>query len=88
MTRFEVYVVPRATRPGPDGRHGGVPRLRVASPPTDGRANAEVERVLGRLLGCRVRLTGGLRSRRKRVEVALSSGEVERRLVRGFGPVL
>ena len=86
MPRFDVYVVPRSKRPGPDGRHNGVPRLRVTSPPTDGRANSEAERSLSELLGSRVRLTGGGRSRRKTFEIErLPSSDLEDLLRQTFG---
>lgn len=86
MPRFDVYVVPRSRRPGPDGRYDGVPRLRVTSPPAEGRANSEAERSLSELLGGRVRLTGGGRSRRKTFEIeSLSSSKLEDRLRRTFG---
>jgi uncharacterized protein YggU (UPF0235/DUF167 family) len=80
-----VYVVPGATRPGPDGRHGGVPRLRVASPPAEGRANAEAERLLADVLRASVRLSSGARSRRKRFDTDLAAGVLERRLTEIFG---
>jgi uncharacterized protein YggU (UPF0235/DUF167 family) len=86
MPRFDVYVVPRSKRPGPDGRHDGVPRLRVTSPPADGRANSEAERSLSELLGGRVRLTGGGRSRRKTFEIeSLSTRAMEEILRQAFG---
>ena len=81
--RFEVHVVPRSPRPGPDGRHDGVPRLRVSAPPDGGRANEEVERLLGELLGCRVRVVGGRRSRRKLLE---ADADPSGGLSRAFGP--
>jgi uncharacterized protein YggU (UPF0235/DUF167 family) len=77
---FEVHVVPHAKRAGPYGWHGGLPRLRVSSPASDGLANAEAERLLSDLVGARVRLTGGARSRRKRFDVELEAAELDRRL--------
>jgi uncharacterized protein YggU (UPF0235/DUF167 family) len=85
VTRFEVHVVPHAKRAGPYGRHGGVPRLRVSSPASDGLANAEAERLLTAVVGVGVRLVGGARSRRKRFDVELTAGELERRLTEAFG---
>jgi uncharacterized protein YggU (UPF0235/DUF167 family) len=83
--RFEVHVVPRSPNPGPDGRHGGMPRLRIGAAPVDGRANAEVERRLRELLGCDVRLVGGGRGRRKLLEADLDAAGLQRCLVRVFG---
>jgi uncharacterized protein YggU (UPF0235/DUF167 family) len=85
MARFEVHVVPRAKGAGPYGWHGGLPRLRVSSPATDGLANAEAERLLSGLIGTRVQLVGGARSRRKRFDVDLEADVVERRLRDAFG---
>jgi uncharacterized protein YggU (UPF0235/DUF167 family) len=85
VARFSVYVVPRSPRPGPDGRHGGVPRLRVAAPASDGRANREAERVLSELLNSAIALTGGQRSRRKVFETDLGETELDDRMRRAFG---
>jgi uncharacterized protein YggU (UPF0235/DUF167 family) len=84
--RFDVYVVPRSSRPGPDGRFDGLPRVRVRSAPEDGKANAEVERVLRKVLGGPVRLVGGGRSRRKSLESDLPAAELAARLKAAFGP--
>jgi hypothetical protein len=46
-----VHVQPRAKRPGLVSVTEGVVRLRVASPPSEGKANAEVVRTLAELLG-------------------------------------
>ena len=85
MTVFEVHVVPRAKAAGPYGRHGGLVRLRVSSPASDGRANAEAERLLSEILGSRVRLVGGARSRRKRFEASLDQPTLDARLRAAFG---
>ena len=85
MSRFEVHVVPHAKRAGPYGWHGGLPRLRVGAPASDGLANAEAERLLSVLLGSRARLVGGARSRRKRFDVDLDADDLERRLRDAFG---
>ena len=85
MTRFAIYVVPGSTRPGPDGRYGGLPRLRVKAPATDRRANAEAERVLSELLSTQVRLVAGGRSRRKVFEADDEKPALDGRLRRIFG---
>ena len=86
MARFEVHVVPHAKLSGPYGWHGGLPRLRVSAPASDGRANAEAERLLGELLGSRVTLAGGARSRRKRFDVELTDDVLDARLRAAFPP--
>jgi uncharacterized protein YggU (UPF0235/DUF167 family) len=85
MARFEVYVTPGSSRPGPDGTHDGLPRLRIGAAPTDGRANAEAERVLTKLLGSRVTLVRGSRSRRKTFEVDLPPAGLRARVADVFG---
>jgi uncharacterized protein (TIGR00251 family) len=51
----------------------------VASPPEKGKANAELVRELGRLLGCPVRIVRGASGRRKVLEVGLDEDEFGRR---------
>jgi uncharacterized protein YggU (UPF0235/DUF167 family) len=85
VARFDVYVVPRSTRAGPDGRYAGHPRLRVRAPATDGRANAEAERTLRSLLGARVALKSGGRSRHKTFEIDMNEQALEDRLRAVFG---
>ena len=85
MARFEVHVVPGSRRPGPDGRHGGIPRLRVSAPASDGRANREAERLLTDVLSAAIDLVGGQRSRRKIFETDLAGAELDRRLRDVFG---
>jgi uncharacterized protein YggU (UPF0235/DUF167 family) len=84
VTIFEVHVVPHSNRAGPYGWHGGLPRLRVSSPASDGKANAEAERLLSDLVAARVQLVGGMRSRRKRFDVALEQDDLARRLRDAF----
>ena len=43
---FDVKVVPRASRSEIAGEHAGALRVRVAAPPVDGAANAELVRTL------------------------------------------
>lgn len=69
-TVIDIYVQPRASRSEVVGIHDGVLRIRIAAPPVDGAANAEVIAFLARLLGVqrsRVELLSGHTSRRKRV---------------------
>jgi len=85
VSRFVVHVVPRSSRPGPDGTHDGLPRLRVKAAPTDGKANAEAERALSAIFGTRVTLVGGASSRRNTFEVQLDDAELTLRLREAFG---
>jgi len=50
---IDAWVVPRSDRPGIDGMHGGMIRIRVASPPHRGRANAEAALLLASAVGGR-----------------------------------
>jgi uncharacterized protein (TIGR00251 family) len=60
-----VWVVPRASRSEIVGTHGGRLKVRVTAPPEAGRANEEVARLLGEILGTRVELQSGATSREK-----------------------
>lgn len=65
-------VVVRAPRTAVAGRHGAAYRVRLAAPPVEGAANAELLRHLASVLGVRVadlRLVMGERSRDKVVVV-------------------
>ena len=51
-TLLNLRVSPGAKRTSIEGPYGeGALKLRVAAPPADGKANAEVERFLAKLLG-------------------------------------
>jgi len=80
----DVWVQPRAKRPGVVGVRQGALHLKVAAPPEDGRANDEVCRLLAEALGVRardVRIVGGARSRAKRALVAgMDAGRAARAL--------
>jgi uncharacterized protein (TIGR00251 family) len=47
---FKVRVQPRASRTEVAGEHAGAVKLRIASPPVDGKANEECRRFLARLV--------------------------------------
>jgi hypothetical protein len=82
--RLRVHVQPRAKRSAIAGRHGDAVKVRLAAPPVDGAANAELVRVLAEALGLprgAVRIVAGLAGRDKVVELdGLAPGEAERRL--------
>lgn len=76
MQRLQVRVTPRAKRPGIAGvRADGVLQVKVAAPPEDGRANAEVCAVVAKALGLRPRqleVASGATSRDKVLAVDVS----------------
>lgn len=70
--RINVYVQPRASKTAVAGMHDGAVKIRLAAPPVDGAANAALVEFVAARLGIaksRVRITAGLASRRKTVEV-------------------
>ena len=70
--RIAVHVQPRATRSEIVGMHGAALKIRLAAPPVDNAANAELVRFLAAHLGLprrQVRVVGGLSSRQKLVEI-------------------
>lgn len=71
-TRINVYVQPRASKTAVVGMHDGSVKIRLAAPPVDGAANAALIEFVAEQVGVaksRVRITAGLTSRRKTVEV-------------------
>ena len=83
-----IRVTPRSARPGigewktdPAGRP--FLEVRVAAAPADGAANAEVVRMLAKVLGLArgdVRIVSGETARLKRLEVPLTADQVRARL--------
>ncbi len=51
MGRLVVHVVPRARVTAVVGRHGDAIKIRIAAPPANGAANAELTRFLAERLG-------------------------------------
>jgi uncharacterized protein (TIGR00251 family) len=65
-------VVPRASATAVAGRHGDAVRIRVAAPPVDGAANAELVRFMAQHLGVSrgaVTIARGQSSRSKTVTI-------------------
>jgi uncharacterized protein len=65
---FVVHVVPRASRTEIIGKHGGALKVRLAAPPVDGEANAELIRLLAKSLNLpqnAVEIISGFNSKRK-----------------------
>jgi uncharacterized protein (TIGR00251 family) len=63
---LEVFVVPRAKKTRLMGFHGGYPKIALAAPPVEGRANEELVDFLRELLRS-VEMLRGDTSRRKSV---------------------
>jgi len=89
--RLTLHIQPRAATTAIAGRHGDALKIRLAAPPVDGAANAELVEFLARTLDrprSAVRLTAGVTSRRKTVEVTgIDAAEAARRLGLGASPL-
>lgn len=75
---FKVRVQPRASRTEVAGEHAGAIKLRIASPPVDGKANEECRRFLARLVGVSassIEIVSGDSSRDKIIRVHNVSAE-------------
>jgi len=65
---LQLHIQPRASRTELAGTHGGALKIRIAAPPVDDAANAELIRFLAQVLevpSSRLELRRGRRSRRK-----------------------
>ena len=70
--RFQVLVVPRASRSKIAGVHAGALKVTLAAAPVDGEANAELCKVLAKALGVSkraVQITHGEHSKHKTIQV-------------------
>ncbi|MCP9447227.1 MAG: DUF167 family protein [Nitrospira sp.] len=75
---LRVYLQPKADRTECVGLHGDAVKIRVAAPPVDGLANAELIRFLAErcdIPRSRVSIQSGTTSRQKRVALAGVSAE-------------
>lgn len=81
---LRVRVEPRASRPGIVGRYGGAIKVRLAAPPVEGKANAELLKILSKRLRipkADLELASGSASRNKSVRIqGLAPNELEERL--------
>jgi uncharacterized protein (TIGR00251 family) len=84
-----LHVQPGAGRSAVVGRHGDALKVRVAAPPTGGRANEAVLELLAEVLGVKaadLELVGGASSRSKRVRVTgVEADDVRKRLENAVG---
>lgn len=75
---FTVRVVPRASKSEIVGCYDGALKLRIASPPVDGAANAELIKLLSKMFDVSksaVEITGGQTSKTKQVKISNAKGE-------------
>jgi hypothetical protein len=80
---IRVWVKPRARTSRVLGLRGGVLEVAVAAPPTDGRANEELVRVLARHFGVpasAVSIVSGAGGRSKLVALSLDDAALRRKL--------
>lgn len=80
-----LHIQPGARKTEIAGEHGDALKIRLASPPVDGKANAALLSYIAERLGVAksaVTLKSGQASRRKVVEVAAAPVGAERRLHR------
>ena len=69
---FNVRVVPRASKSEIVGALGGALKVRIASPPVDGAANAELIKVLAKTFGIaksEVEILSGQTSKTKQIKI-------------------
>jgi uncharacterized protein (TIGR00251 family) len=69
---LNIRVIPRASKPGVAGTRDDALLVRLAAPPVEGAANAELIELLASLLNIsrrQITLVAGAHSRRKRVKI-------------------
>ena len=70
---FTVKVVPRASKSEIVGSHDGALKIRIAAPPVEGAANAELIKLLAKTFGVSksaVEIIGGQTSKIKQVKIS------------------
>lgn len=83
---FTVRVVPRASKSEVIGEHDGAMKVRIASPPVDGAANAELIKLLAKTLAISkadIEIVSGHTSKTKQIRL---SGVTPREFELRFGP--
>ena len=89
MATISLHVVPRARATAVAGKHGDAVRIRIAAPPVNGAANAELVRYLAARLGVATRqitIVAGAGGRRKTVAVeGMERERIERALLEDAG---
>lgn len=77
------HVQPNASKTAPDGMYGEELKIKLKTPPVDGKANQELCRYFAQIFdlpGSRVRLLSGLTSRRKRILIPVDPETFFRKL--------
>lgn len=77
--RLHAHVQPRAARSEVVGEFGDAVKIRIAAPPVEGEANAELERFIARLVGVaksQVQVVSGASSKQKVIAIDGTSIEV------------
>lgn len=77
---LNVHLVPSASKNEIVGWHDGALKIRIASPPVDGKANEELVRFLAKSLDLapsEINIVGGHASKRKRVEIPMHEDDVK-----------
>ena len=82
---IQVVAAPRAKRSSFVGLHGGAPRISVAAPPTDGKANQELVRFLAEFLDVAKQSIQLLRGDSSKHKNLLISGVTLEALCKAFG---
>jgi len=81
---FKVCVVPRSSKSEIVGEHYRSLKIKLAAPPVDGAANAELIKVLAKHFGISkadIQIVGGAASKNKRIKIDnLSQSDFERSL--------
>jgi len=75
---FTARVVPRASKSEIVGRHDGALKVRIASPPVDGAANAELIKFLAKTFGvskAQIEILTGQTSKTKQIKIIDLSAE-------------
>jgi uncharacterized protein (TIGR00251 family) len=69
---FPVRVIPRASQSEIVGEHDGALKIKIAAPPVDGAANAELIKLLASKFNVSkgdIEITGGETSKKKRIKI-------------------
>lgn len=69
---FSVRVIPRASRSEVVGEHNGALKVKIASPPVDGAANAELTKLFAKQFGVSktdIHIVSGETSKNKRIKI-------------------
>ena len=84
-TTISIRVVPRASRSEIIGMFDDTLKVRIAAPPVDGAANAEIIKLFAKIFGVSksdVTIVSGETSRNKRIKIAnLSQSEFEEKIL-------